>query len=127
MAPMKTTGTFRRNAAHFPVQMLSPRGPTTSSGEQNLDGEPSWDAGGLQAPTIDEDPTSQSNAIVSSKLTFRFAEPNPHEFVMRSKYEPPFRRMLPPDRTLERQSCSVSTRYSPRRSAMRRALRSRVL
>src|SRR6266404_1705684 len=32
----------------------SPQGPTTSSGEQNLDGEPSWDAGGLQAPTIQD-------------------------------------------------------------------------
>src|SRR5258708_40222952 len=72
MAPMKTTGTFRRNAAHLPVQMLSPRGPTTSSGEQNLDGEPSWNAGGLQAPTIDDDPILQSNATASSKFTFTF-------------------------------------------------------
>src|SRR6202040_405962 len=39
----------------YSVQMLSPRGPTASSGEQNLDGEPSWNAGGLQAPTIDDD------------------------------------------------------------------------
>jgi hypothetical protein len=61
--------------------MLSPRGPTTSIGEQNLDGEPSWDAGGLQAPTTNDDPTSQSNAIVSSKFTFSFAKPDPHELV----------------------------------------------
>src|SRR6478736_315605 len=40
----------------YSVQMLSPRGPTASSSEQNLDGEPSWNAGGLQAPTIDEEP-----------------------------------------------------------------------
>jgi hypothetical protein len=53
----------------------------TSSGEQSLDGEPSWNAGSLQAPTVDDDPTSQSNAVVSSKLTFRFAEPDPHEYV----------------------------------------------
>jgi hypothetical protein len=26
--------------------------PMTSIGEQNLDGEPSWNAGGLQAPTM---------------------------------------------------------------------------
>jgi hypothetical protein len=31
-----------------------PRGQNTSSGEQNLDGEPSWDAGGLQAPTTED-------------------------------------------------------------------------
>ena len=70
------------------VQTLNPQGPMTSSGEQNLDGEPSWNAGGLQAPTIADDPTSQSNAVVSSKLTFRFAEPNPHAFVKRSNYGP---------------------------------------
>ena len=41
-------GSNEKLAGHFgemrlicPVQMLSPRGPTTSSGEQNLDGEPS--------------------------------------------------------------------------------------
>jgi hypothetical protein len=76
--------------------MLGPRGPTTSSGDQNLDGEPSLDAGGLQAPTIHDDSTLQSNAIVSSKFTFTFpgaprrglctyvhgAKPNPHELVM---------------------------------------------
>jgi len=62
--------------------MLGPRGPTTSSSEQNLDGEPSWNAGGLQAPTIDDHPTLQSDAVVSSKLTFSFAKPDPHEFVM---------------------------------------------
>src|SRR3984893_15141911 len=61
--------------------MLSPRGSTTSIGEQNLDGEPSWNAGGLQAPTIDDDPTLQSNAIVSSKFSFMVAKPDPHEFV----------------------------------------------
>src|SRR5258706_13607077 len=38
----------------YSIQMLSPRGPTASSGEQSLDGEPSWNAGGLQAPTIDD-------------------------------------------------------------------------
>jgi hypothetical protein len=53
-----------------------------SSGEQNLDGEPSYITGGLRAPTIDDDPTSQSNAIVSSKFPFIVAEPNPHELVM---------------------------------------------
>jgi hypothetical protein len=65
--------------------MLSPRGPTTSIGEQSLDGEPSWNAGGLQAPTVDDDPTSQSNAIVSSKLTFTFSKPDPHELVMSTR------------------------------------------
>jgi len=68
------------------VQTLSPRGPTTSSGEQNLDGEPSWSAGGLQAPTVVDDPTSQPNAVVSSKFSFSVAKPYPHEFVMRSKH-----------------------------------------
>jgi hypothetical protein len=38
-----------------------------------LDGEPSWNAGALQAPTIDTDPTLQSNAIVSSKFSFKFS------------------------------------------------------
>jgi hypothetical protein len=52
------------------------------SGEQNLDGEPPWDAGGLQAATIDDDTTLQSIAVVSSKLSFTFAKPDPHEFVM---------------------------------------------
>jgi hypothetical protein len=79
------------------VQMLSPQGRMTSSSEQNLDGEPSWNAGGLQAPTVDDDPTSQSDAVVSSKLTFSFTKPDPHEFVMRSKYGPTLRRTLPPD------------------------------
>jgi hypothetical protein len=60
----------------------------TSSSEQNLDGEPSWNAGGLQAPTVDDDPTSQSNAAVSTKLTFSLAKPDPHEFVMRSNHRP---------------------------------------
>jgi hypothetical protein len=49
-----------------------------------LDGEPSWNAGGLQAPTIDDDPTLQSTAVVSSKLSFTFAKPDPHEFVKRT-------------------------------------------
>src|SRR5882757_10864120 len=66
------------------AQMLSSRGPTISGGEQNLDGEPSWIAGGLQAPTIDYGPTSQSNALVSSKLSFKFPKPDPHEFVKRT-------------------------------------------
>src|SRR5712672_4460162 len=69
-AAIKTTATFQTNAAHISVHMLSPRDPTTSSGEQNLDGEPSWDAGGLQAPAIDDDLASQST--VSSKFTFTF-------------------------------------------------------
>jgi hypothetical protein len=59
----------------------APEVPTTSSGEQNLDGEPSWNAGGLRAPTMDYDPTWRSNAIVSSKLSFTIAKPDPHEFV----------------------------------------------
>jgi hypothetical protein len=67
----------RRNAND--ARFIAP--PTTSIGEQNLDGEPSRNAGGLQAPTIDDDRTLQSNAIVSSKFTFSFAKPDPHEFV----------------------------------------------
>src|SRR5258707_14886215 len=39
----ETTGTFGRNVAQLSVHMLSPRDPKTSSVEQNLDGEPSWD------------------------------------------------------------------------------------
>jgi hypothetical protein len=39
----ETTGTFGRNAAQISVHVLSPRDPKTSSVEQNLDGEPSWD------------------------------------------------------------------------------------
>src|SRR5258708_15233807 len=101
----KNSGTFRRNAAHMSVQMLSPRGPTTSSSEQNLDGEPSWNAGGLQAPTVDDDPTSQSDAVVSSKLTFRFAKPDPHEFVMRSNYGPRSVELRLPT---ERRKCSLA-------------------
>jgi len=31
-------------------QVLSPRNPTTSSGEQNLNGEPSWDGRGSAGP-----------------------------------------------------------------------------
>src|SRR5260370_30735695 len=81
-APMAPSETFCRNVAHISVQTLDPRGPTTSSGEQNLDGEPSYIAGGLRAPTIDDDPTLQSNATISSKFTFMVAQPNPHEFVM---------------------------------------------
>jgi hypothetical protein len=69
------------------VQTLNPQGPITSSDEQNLDGEPSYIIGGLRAPTLDDDPTLQSNAIVSSKFTFMFAEPDPHEFVMRRSFE----------------------------------------
>jgi hypothetical protein len=64
------------------IQSLSPEVQTTPGGEQNLDGEPSWNAGGLHAPTIDDDPTLQSNAIVSSKFTFTFAKPDAHELVM---------------------------------------------
>src|SRR5258708_2950670 len=71
---------IRRHPGEMRLIFLSkcsaPRSPTTSSGEQNLDGEPSWDAGGLQAPTIHDDPTLQSNAIVSSKLTFMFLKSN---------------------------------------------------
>jgi hypothetical protein len=50
---MKASETVWRIAAHISVHMLSPRDPTTSSGEQSLDGEPSWNAGSLQAPTIE--------------------------------------------------------------------------
>src|ERR1700737_2221767 len=82
--PAETSGTCRRNAAHAPVHTLNPRGATTSSSEQNLDTEPSWYAGVLRAPTVDDDPTSQSNAAVTSKLSFMVAEPNPHEFVQRT-------------------------------------------
>jgi len=46
-----------------------------------LDGEPSYNAGSLRAPTIDNDLTSQSNAVVTSKLSFKFPKPDPHEFV----------------------------------------------
>jgi hypothetical protein len=46
-----------------------------------LDGEPSWNAGGLRAPTLDDHPTLQSNAVASSKLSFTIAKPDPHEFV----------------------------------------------
>jgi hypothetical protein len=63
------------------VQMLKPPRSDDLDGEQNLDGEPSWSAGSLRAPTVDDYPTSQSNAVVSSKLTFRFSKPDPHEFV----------------------------------------------
>jgi len=39
-----------------------------------LDGEPSWNAGGLQAPTIANDARLQSDAPVSSKFTFTTSE-----------------------------------------------------
>src|SRR3982074_2203978 len=48
--PTETSGTFRRSAAHMTVQTLNPRGPTTSSGEQNLDGEPSLECRGSAGP-----------------------------------------------------------------------------
>src|SRR5258706_11599374 len=52
--PDGTNGDLRdisEKCGSYSVQKLSPRGPTTSSGEQNLDGVPSWNAGGLQAQT----------------------------------------------------------------------------
>src|SRR6267378_6906417 len=44
-------------------QVLSPRDPRTSSGEQNLNGEPSWDGRGSAAPT-----TEPGSQIRSSQL-----------------------------------------------------------
>src|SRR5882757_1219428 len=78
----KLTGHFREMRRICSSKRPAPGGPSISGGEQSLDGEPSLSAGGLKAPAVDNDPTSQSNAVVSSKLTFRFATPDPHEFVM---------------------------------------------
>jgi len=49
---------------------LSPRDPTTSSGEQNLNGEPFWDGRGSAGP---DNRTWQSNSIFSTKFKFSFA------------------------------------------------------
>jgi hypothetical protein len=50
-------------------QVLSPRDPTTSSGEQNLNGEPFWDGRGSAGP---DNRTWQSNSIFSTKFKFSF-------------------------------------------------------
>jgi hypothetical protein len=51
-------------------QVLGPRDPTTSSGEQNLNGEPSLDGRGSAGP---DDGTWQSGSIFSTKFKFSFA------------------------------------------------------
>src|SRR5882724_4061206 len=51
-------------------QVLSPRNPTTSSGEQNLNGEPSWDGRGSAGP---DDRTWQPSSTFSTKFKFSFA------------------------------------------------------
>jgi hypothetical protein len=50
-------------------QVLSPRNPTTSSGEQSLNGEPSRDGRGSAGP---DDRTWQSGSIFSTKFKFSF-------------------------------------------------------
>src|SRR6266850_6073611 len=54
-------------------QVLSPRDLTTSSGEQNLNGEPSWDGRGSAGP---DDRSWQSNSIFSTKFKFSFVKSN---------------------------------------------------
>src|SRR5882762_365946 len=49
-------------------QVLSPRNPTTSSVEQSLNGEPSWDGRGSAAPT-----TEHGNQVRSSQLNLSSA------------------------------------------------------
>src|SRR6267143_1039531 len=71
MAAIKTTMTSRRNAAHISIHVLSPQDPTTSSGEQSLNGEPSWDGRGSAGP---DDRTWQSNSIFSTKFKFSLCE-----------------------------------------------------
>src|SRR6267378_66579 len=73
MAAIKTTMTSRRNAAHISIHVPSPRDPTTSSGEQNLNGEPSWDGRGSAGP---DDTTWQTNPIVSIKFKFSLVKSN---------------------------------------------------
>src|SRR5882672_1716974 len=52
-------------------QVLSPRNPTTSSGEQSLNGEPSRDGRGSAGP---DDRTWQSSSIFSTKFKFSFVK-----------------------------------------------------
>src|SRR5882672_10126481 len=54
-------------------QVLSPRNPTTSSGEQSLNGEPSRDGRGSAGP---DDRTWQSSSIFSTKFKFSFVKSN---------------------------------------------------
>jgi hypothetical protein len=54
-------------------QVLSSRDPATSSGEQSLNGEPSWMAGGLLAPTA---VLGNQNSIFSTKFKFSFVKSN---------------------------------------------------
>src|SRR5882724_8662973 len=79
---METSGPLRRSAVHICVQMLSSRRSNDLQWRAELGRRTVLECRGSAGPDGNDHRASQSNAVVSSKLTFSFAKPYPHEFVM---------------------------------------------